>query len=416
MTMPRLLHLASSCPRQVVNSVLLALLFAASTVWAAQPTVIVLSWDGVRWDYPDRAEYQGLGRMQREGVRGKLTPVFPSKTFPTHVSMATGTYPDRHGIMDNNFWDPQTQRPYAVADADWLQAEPVWIAAQRQGVNTATYFWVGSESDWRGQGTAFRETPFDGKRPEAQKVDQYLRWLDLPADERPHLIMGYWAGTDSVGHVSGPDDPGVAVQLGAQDAELQRLLAGLDERELWDTTTLVIVSDHGMIEVSQTVDVAGALAAAGVEARVNGTNVGQVFLADRGQTDAAESALRALAGKYPVAVYRREEIPTHWRLHHPTRTGDLVVDVAAPYQIATAALRDRIGALRGSHGFDPALPELKSAIFAMGRGVASVETLVEAHQVDLAATIAALLGINPPLHSEGQPMDWMDASIAPPNE
>ena len=62
--------------------------------------------------------------------------------------MATGTYADVHGIVDNRFYDREKGVYSYSSDADWLQAEPLWIAAERQGVKAATYFWVGSESPW----------------------------------------------------------------------------------------------------------------------------------------------------------------------------------------------------------------------------------------------------------------------------
>ena len=62
----------------------------------------------------------------------------------------------------------QERGRYAYSgDASWIEAEPLWIASERQGVKTATYFWVGSESDWQGLGTSYRMAPFDGRRPEA---------------------------------------------------------------------------------------------------------------------------------------------------------------------------------------------------------------------------------------------------------
>ena len=68
---------------------------AAETDGGAAPIVVVLSWDGMRHDYPDFGEFPALQRVEREGTRAaRLTPVFPSSTFPGHVSMATGTYPD----------------------------------------------------------------------------------------------------------------------------------------------------------------------------------------------------------------------------------------------------------------------------------------------------------------------------------
>ena len=161
---------------------------------ADEPIVLVLSWDGMRHDYPDRGDFPALKRVQTEGVRAeRLIPVFPSSTFPGHVSMATGTYPDKHGIVDNVFIDQERGRYAYSGDASWIEAEPLWIAAERQGVKTATYFWVGSESDWQGQGTSYRMAPFDGGRPESEKVDQILEWLELPEAERPrsdHVLLG----------------------------------------------------------------------------------------------------------------------------------------------------------------------------------------------------------------------------------
>ena len=114
------------------------------------PIVIVLSWDGMRHDFPDRGELPALDRVAREGVRAKrLTPVFPSSTFPGHVSMATGTYPDRHGIVDNAsqilkypflFFDgrpyPFIHR-YAPKIGAPSQSRPFEISIQRPVENTS---------------------------------------------------------------------------------------------------------------------------------------------------------------------------------------------------------------------------------------------------------------------------------------
>ena len=126
---------------------LMALLVAGMGATSAQadPTVIVLSWDGVRWDYPERTSLPALERMARDGMRAqRMTPVFPASTFANHVSLATGTYPDKHGIVDNRFWDRERGLYDYGNDASWLEAEPLWAAAERQGIKAATYYWVGS--------------------------------------------------------------------------------------------------------------------------------------------------------------------------------------------------------------------------------------------------------------------------------
>ena len=371
---------------------------------AGETTVIVLSWDGLRHDYPDRAAFPGLARLERDGVRAKLRGVYPSNTFPSHVSMATGTYPDTHGIVDNVFFENGER--YDVADADWIHAEPVWISTQRQGVNVATYFWVGSESDWRGLGTRYRITPFDGARPESVKVDQVLAWFDLPAGERPRLIMNYWAGADSVGHNDGPNHPGVVRQLQAQDAQLQRLIMGLDARDAWEDTTLILVSDHGMTEVGAVIDITSILTESGIEARAVGGALARVFLSNRGDLERAEEILSHVDN---IDVYRPSALPDEFRLRYPARNGHLVVTTLPPF-----VLSQRYGNLKGTHGFHPDHPDMKAAFFAMGRGVharrsqASPRNIdIEVRHVDLAATIAALLDVEPPRQSEGTPMAWL---------
>jgi predicted AlkP superfamily pyrophosphatase or phosphodiesterase len=73
--------------------------FAAAPSALAKPVVILISMDGVRYDYPDRAALPAFARIAKDGARAEsLTPVFPSITFPAHTSLATGAHPDRHGI------------------------------------------------------------------------------------------------------------------------------------------------------------------------------------------------------------------------------------------------------------------------------------------------------------------------------
>jgi len=403
---------------------LIATLAAAATPpgGAAEPIVVVLSWDGVRHDYPDLVELPNLARLARDGLRaGRLVPVYPSNTFPGHVSLATGTYPDRHGIIDNRFYDPQRGGFSYSGDADWLEAEPLWIAAERQGVPAATYFWVGSESDWRGQGTRYRMAPFDGARPTAAKVDRILEWLALPEAERPRLIMSYWGGADGAGHDHGPASDEVLDALRAEDAELGRLLAGIDDLELWRRTTLLLVSDHGMTTWRRYLDLEGVLDDAGVPARVLGSAVAQVYVEDPADV---ERALAAMAVLEPSRAFRREDVPADWRLAHPRRSGDIVVVTDPPYTFSRpggmagwiTALYFAFGGDLGGHGYWPRHPDMGGVFYALGRGVPGDLVVPEVHQVDLAPTVARLLGIEPPRQSEGKSVRGIGEHLVGPGQ
>jgi len=374
------------------------------------PTVIVLSLDGVRHDYLDRAPFPAFGRIAREGLRARrLVPVYPSSTFPGHVSLATGATPAVHGIVDNQFWDRARRERFDYAnDARWIDAEPLWAAAERQGVPAATFFWVGSETDWRGVGARYRVAPFDAKIGEAEKVAQILAWLDLPARERPRLVMSWWHGADHAGHAKGPDHPDVIKELADQDRQLGALLAGLDARGAWTHTTLVVVSDHGMTHAERSVPIARAQRSAKVRvAHLEvGTAVAHVFLDDPADVARAERALAELAG---VRVDRREALPASLHLSHPTRTGDLVVRAEPPYTFAAPGLFDRVaqlfGAHVGMHGYAPELPDMAGILLAIGRGVPAGARPDVVRMIDVAPTVARLLGIEPPRNAEGRAID-----------
>lgn len=383
---------------------------------AEEPIVIVLSLDGVRHDYLDRAHFPALKRMEQQGIRAeRMIPVFPSGTFPNHVSMATGTHPDRHGIMDNVFRDSERGLYDYSKDADWLDAEPIWSAAERQGVRAATFFWVGSETPWRGTGATFRKTPFDGDIGEAEKVDQILAWLDLPDAQRPRLIMTWWHGTDGVAHLRGPDHPAIVEQLTDQDAHLARLLAGIDEREIWDHTTLLVVSDHGMAEVNEVIEVRAPLESAGIDADViPGGATATVFLKDPATR---ADALRVLRKIPDVVVYTADNLPAELRIRHPTRNGDLML-ITQPPRTFFQPGRLRMMALyvgrflfdwkSGMHGYATDHPDMAAIFLAMGRGVPKGLRIGPVDSIQVAPTIAKLLGIAPPAQSEGLPIQQFE--------
>lgn len=384
----------------------LALAGAAAGV---EPTVIVLSWDGVRHDFPDRTTLPALARMARDGARAeRLVPPFPSSTFPSHVTLATGARVDRHGIVANAFRDRARGSFVYENDAAWLRAEPLWCAAERQGVRSAVFFWVGSETPWEGVAATYRMAPFDGGVGEDEKVRQILAWLDLPAAERPRLVMSWWHGADAAGHRDGPDAPSVTAAMRQQDAALGALLAGIDARGLWSAVTLVVVSDHGMTAVDEAIDVRRVLADAGIAADVwNSEALATIWLAEPARRDAALRVLERLEG---VRAYPVDGLPPDWHYDVPDRVGDVVAVVEPPRVFAAYGLWQRLrrrvalwlGGRQGGHGYDPRHEDMSGILFALGRGVPPGTALGVVSALDVAPTVAALLGIAPPRHAEGR--------------
>ncbi|NNL86109.1 MAG: alkaline phosphatase family protein [Myxococcales bacterium] len=391
----------------------LAAYAAPASPGAVAPTVIIISMDGVRHDAVDDERLPGFARILAEGARARaLVPVFPSSTFPNHVSLATGAPTDRHGIVGNRFRDRQRGSFDYDNDASWIQAEPLWVAAERQGRRAATFYWVGSETAWHGISPTHSRAPFSSETPEGEKVRQILAWLDLPLARRPQLVMSWWHGSDHVAHRYGPKSERVHAALAAQDEALRGLLRGLDERAAWDSTTLYVVSDHGMTTATELVDPVAALSRAGVDAEVTyGMAVAHAF----SEHEQVRNRVLRIWNNLPrVVAYRQRELPAALRFAHPSRTGDVVALVSPPARFApqgawrrgTARVLSWFGATVGAHGYDPAqVPEMNGIWLAMGRGITRAQLAPAASVLDVAASAARLLGIEPPRHSEGRARD-----------
>src|SRR5688572_15430716 len=213
--------------------------------------VILISFDGFRWDYETKAPAPNLRSLAARGVRAEsLIPSFPTKTFPNHYTIVTGLYPGHHGIVANNIHDPSTGRTLTLAnrkevgDPMWWGGEPIWVTAQRQGLTSGAVFWPGSEAPIGGMYPRCWKL-FDDSYPPDDRVDEILGWLELPPVERPRFITLYFSDVDSAGHSFGPDSIEVQEAVRRVDGYLGRLLKGLDARGLTNAVNVVVVSDHG---------------------------------------------------------------------------------------------------------------------------------------------------------------------------
>lgn len=222
--------------------------------------VILVSFDGFRYDYADRLNTPHFDYLENNGVKAKsLKPVFPSFTFPNHYSIATGCYADKHGILGNEFStyiDSSIISKYSykdkstVQDPNWYKAEPIWVTAEKNGIKSATYFWVGSEAKIGGYYPTYYKNYQSGVDP-VFKVDQVIDWLKLPIQDRPRLICLYFNEPDHAGHVYGASSKEVNEQIKKSDEILGYLIKSLQELSIYNQINIVIVSDHGMVDVSK---------------------------------------------------------------------------------------------------------------------------------------------------------------------
>src|SRR5262245_12206339 len=396
-------------PRELV-ALFAALCLAAAPAGAAgsaDATVILISLDGTSPEVGLR-ELAVLREVAKRGALAKrLVPVFPTNTFPNHVTLVTGVYPERHGIVDNAFRDPARGVYDRDADPTWIEVEPLWSLVEARGIPTAAFHWVGSEGRWRSGRGPRHWRPFDSGVEEDEKVAQILAWLfEEPPASRPRLVTAWFHGADHEGHVRGPDAPEVARSLRAQDAALGKLLTGIESHGALATTTLILVSDHGMTRTEKRVDLAAALRRARIRARVFGGG-GFVGVRVEGGPEAEAKAVRVARG-LGLEAWRRGDAPAELRLGNP-RFGDVVA--LAPPGTAIGDAR-----LLGVHGYRPEVPRMSALFAAVGGGVPAGLALGEVRSIDVAPTVLSLLGVPVPAWMEGRPIPELSAPARPPAE
>ena len=90
--------------------------------------VLLISFDGFRPDYVDWYNTPNLDKIKSNGVMAKkLKPVFPTKTFPNHYSMATGMYVENHGLIGNQFFDKKLNEFYQIKDRKKVELSLIHI-------------------------------------------------------------------------------------------------------------------------------------------------------------------------------------------------------------------------------------------------------------------------------------------------
>jgi len=371
-----------------------------------EPIVLLIGLDGLHPDMIDRYDAPNIRALAARGVRAEaMIPVMPTVTFTNFYTLATGLYPENHGIVTNAPWDREFREGFVNAtstqESRWWDGEPIWITAERQGLVSSVMFWLGSEVDFDGVRPT-RWTPYDHDKPYDERVTEVLGWFDAPEDTRPRFVAVYFDRVDSAGHFYGPDAPQTAAAVAEVDALVGELAAGLEARGLLDRTNIIIVSDHGMAEVDFDQVIAiddfidlDAVFVPEVAGRYRGGR--STFVQVFGEAEAVEAAYQALDGAHPhLRVWRRGETPERFRFDHPTRGPDLFVLADPGWTIHAPSLpAPPRTPIPGMHGYDNADPSMAASFVAAGPAFPEGVTVEAFESVNVYLMMACALGLDP---------------------
>lgn len=351
-------------------------IIAQKKVAEIKPTVILISLDGFRYDYLDKYRPPALLKMAANGVRAKwMIPSFPTKTFPNHYTIATGLYPQNHGIVENNVYDfgevfTMSKRK-EVENPRWWGGEPVWVSAQKQGQIAASYFFVGTETLIDGERPE-KWRIYNGRVPNKMRVDQVLSFFDEPVDKRPTMISMYFSTTDDVGHEFGPDAEETKYAVWEADEYVERLMSGLKKRGIDNKVNVIIVSDHGMANYypNQVTYLDDYFDLEKLTERILWTNeIVQIF-PKPGKTDEIYSKINALKH---TTCWKKGELPERLNYNNGKRVAPIICSSELGWITTTRKrwndwYKDLDDAVRprGAHGYDNKYKEMQATFIAKG--------------------------------------------------
>ncbi|KAI8056164.1 alkaline-phosphatase-like protein [Syncephalis plumigaleata] len=338
-------------------------------------TVIMISIDGMRSDYIDIHPAPTLLQMAKDGVRADyMTPSFPSTTFANHYTLATGLYPENHGIISNSFYDPTSKDTFDYKDLEniknpkWWGGEPIWTTVAKGNKRSAVHMLPGSSVT----GNTFGPTYLDLYRNGValpQKADRILEWLDMADDKRPQFIGLYVSDVDTQGHNFGPTSNEVKVAMANVDNMMKRLFDGLRARHLDNIVNVLVVSDHGMKDVGPP---SAILLDKIIDPKLIASNHGYpiAMLTPHNMQHVEPIYLKlkkAADATQKFDVYLKKDVPPEYHFSSSPRISPIICVPRSGYVMTTTQDIGYIG--KGTHGYRNTDVEMRASFLARGPAI-----------------------------------------------
>ena len=427
---------------------------APSPAGRAADHVILISIDGFRPAMYRQAAAEGLRIPNLLALRDAgssadgVEVCYPSMTYPSHTSLATGARPARHGVVSNTIFDPPTGSQMWFFENDVVKVPAIWDVATRHGLKTAGASWpvtVGAKIDvlfpesnqaprdmtWLARARA-DSTPGlvdaavaqlggfgENDNRDAVQRDRFTTAMatHIIRAERPNLLLIHLMETDSAQHADGPGSDAARAAIERIDAHIGALVRATDEAGIRERTTFIVSGDHGFSRVHALIQPNVVLRDAGLlttdeRGRITSWQAAAHAMAirlrdpnDRALAKKAEQAFTTLAdGRYRgiFRVITRGELDM--RGAYPDAA--FFVEPAEGYYVSDGVAGGTVlvgTTRRGAHGFLPTEVRMHTGLIAAGAGVRPGVPLPLVRQIDIAPTVARLLGFDMP-KADGLPI------------
>lgn len=384
----------------------------AAPAVADRHPVLLISIDGLRPDAVLEADRHGLQIpvLRRFMADGSYAPsvinVNPTVTNPNHATLVTGVLPAEHGIYNNRPFAPTAKLPKSYSLYSQIRAPTLWGAAKKAGLRTGSIFWPVTK-----QAADIDDNLVEGDDEDNRKIaDDAIAMIER---KRPDLLTVHFVWLDHQQHDFGPFSPEGNLALERIDAEVGRVIAA--QRHIHPDAVIAIASDHGFDTVTHQVNLNAAFVEAGfikLSGKGDDTEVtswkafvwyiggaAMVVLHDR-KDEKVKAQVRATLDKLAAdpangieRIYARDDYANRGL----PPSADYVIALKPGYRMGNAMTGPLVKASKGgAHGAfstRSVRPDMHSAFFITGPGIAAGKNLGMIDMRQIAPTLAAELKI-----------------------
>ncbi|RUS90763.1 hypothetical protein EGW08_001474, partial [Elysia chlorotica] len=367
--------------------------------------LLVISFDGFRWDYLTRADLPNIENIIKEGVHATegVKNVVDTSTLPNHWTLVTGLYPESHGIIGNFLRDNGIDKKFIpkYINANYSNdpryydsgGEPIWVTNQFQGGRSGSVMWWGSENAVKWSRPTL-QMPYDDNVNFTTRVDVMIQWL---SQEYPvNLGLIYFFEPDHIAHTTGPESSNVTEAIKYTDVIVGYLLERLKEKNLLDNINIIITSDHGMATTSNEtlIYLDDFINTEDYDILTDDTVIAHIF-PHEGKLNKIFDPLEK-ASHQPnshFTVYLAKDIPERFHMKNNPRVPPIVAFAELHYRFVANASRGDHFPLAGTHGYDNEERDMRPFFIAMGPDFKKDFSVKSFNSVDVYPLMCQLLGI-----------------------
>lgn len=367
------------------------------------PKLLLISFDGFRWDYPDIYQLPNFNLLLKRGVRVKhIDNSFATVTFPSHFTIVTGLFEETHGIIANQIYDPisgTSAVPSNMTDSKWWSqnpyTQPIWISNQLANDSFERHSGV---IDWPGSNMpvnnhiADKHLGYDYNRPFESALKQVFDWFKGPESTRINFGVIYHPEPDRTGHIYGPISDEMNRTLAECDKYIGKLLEMIDKDEDFKKNlNVIITSDHGMHDINKTHKIfLEKIIDKSLYSAYGPRSFANIFVHDKSHIDSIYAKLSNISN---YNVYKKAQIPQEYHYQKNIRIGDILIVGKVGYEIILPG-DDDPSDLQGDHGFDNREDSMHPILYGFGPAFHQNFLAEPFRNVDIYPLMSYLLRLN----------------------